>query len=124
MSEHKENPQLSPSKVAEESSPTSSGDTFRRAESLLAIESEDTGQTAREAYGAIENRQAADRQSGLIDAAGALRRSSEKPGEGDEVDGATEAEVDDALDQKALEDGVAAADETAHVAWELTPHNL
>ena len=125
MSERTEKPQLSPEEAAQQSPPPNNGVGFRRAESLLAIESENSGERGREAFGAIENRETADRSS-LTAASDALRRrvTADQPGQGDDVDAAAEVEVDDALDQKALADGVAAADETAQVAWDLTPHNL
>jgi hypothetical protein len=126
MSERTEKPQLSPKEVAQQSPSPKNGDGFRRAENLLAVENENSGQRGREAFGAIENRETADRSS-LTDASDALRRriTADQRGEDDDdVDAAAEVEVDNALDQKALEDGVAAADETAQVAWDLTPHNL
>jgi hypothetical protein len=127
MSERTEKPQLSPGDAAQQSPSPDNGVAFRRAESLLAVENENSGERGREAFSAIENREAADRQSSLPDASDALRRriTGDQRSKGDEdVDSAAEVEVDDALDQKALADGVAAADETAQVAWDLTPHNL
>jgi len=127
MSEHKENPQPLANEAEQQSAPSSNGGAYRRAESLMAIENEDSGQRGREAFGAIENRETADRSS-PTDASDALRRSitADQRGDsdGDAGDAAEEVKVDDALDQKALEDGVAAADESAQVAWDLTPHNL
>lgn len=126
MSERTERPQLSPQDEHQSPSPKN-GVAFRRAESLLANESDNSGERHREAFGAIENRETADR-SGPTDAADALRRSSISADPRDDTDdagaAAEQVEVDDALDQKAIEDGVAAADESAQVAWDLTPHNL
>jgi hypothetical protein len=78
-----------------------------------------------EAYVAIEDREAANRPSSLADASDALRRRiTDQPGKAGDIDAATEADIEDALDQKALEDGVTAADDTAQIVWGLTPHNL
>jgi hypothetical protein len=124
MSEREEKPQPAHDE-AQQSSPTNNGEPFRRAEELLAIGNEDRDESARQAFGAIEGRKTADRPSGLTDDSDALTRAMTGDQRGDDdVDPAAEDEVDDALDEKALEEGVADADETSQIVWGLTPHNL
>jgi len=126
MSEPKEQPQPSLEEGAQQSSPLNNGEAFQRAESLLAVGNEDSDQRARQAFVAIEEREAAGRPSNLTDDSDALTRriTGDQRGGDDDVDAAASEEVDDSLDEKALEDGVAAANDTSRIVLDLTPHNL
>ena len=123
MSEPKEQPHPAPEKAAPQSPPANNGDAFRRAENLLAVETQDGNARAQQAFVAIEGREAADRPSNLTDDSDALRRrvTGDERG-GDAAD--DHDKVDDALAEEAREDGVTAANDTSQIVWAMTPHNL
>jgi hypothetical protein len=126
MSELTEKPQPSPEAGAQQSSPPNSGEAFRGAENLRALQSEDGDERGRQAFVAIEDRGVADPPSNLTgdsDAPGRRITGDQSDGD-DEVEPATDAEVEDALDEKTREDGIAAANDTSQIVWDLTPHNL
>jgi hypothetical protein len=127
MSEPKEDPQASPEEGAQQSSAQNNGEAIRRAETLLAVGNDNSHERARQAFVAIEGRGAADRQSTPVtDLDGLSQQPTGDPRDDDEDDVALAAnnEVDDSLDEKAREDGVAVANDTSRVVWDLTPHNL
>ena len=122
MSERNLKPLQSPDEGAQQASAAGNGDAFQRAESLLAAGNEDRGERAREALAGIENRPAKDRAPPTNDA-DALTQSAERD-HSDDTEHAANDKVDDALDEKAREEGVEAADDSSRIEWGLTPHNI
>jgi hypothetical protein len=126
MSQPNDKPTPSPDVGAQQSSPLNNGESFGRAENLLAVGNEDSDQRARQAFVAIEEREAAGRPANLTNDSDALTRriTGDQHNGDDDMDPAAADEVDDALDEKALEEGVAAANDTSRIVLDLTPHNL
>jgi hypothetical protein len=125
MSESKNKPTQSPEEGAQQSSPLNNGESFGRAETLLTVGNVDSDKRARKAFVAIEERLASERPSNLNDDSDALTRriTGDQHNGDDDLDPAAD-EVDDALDEKALGEGVAAANDTSRIVLDLTPHNL
>jgi hypothetical protein len=127
MLERKGEPQASPEEGTQQSSLPNNGEASRRAENLLAVENEDSLERSRKALVAIEDRGTADRQSTPISDLDGLTQHptvDQRDDEEDDVALAANNEVDDSLDEKAREDGVAVANDTSRIVWDLTPHNL
>jgi hypothetical protein len=109
---------LQPSTIDEprESAPAAGGAALGRAEDQLAAGNQDSSERAHEALTALEGGSGA-QVSGHPDGSDAITRRRTGDEHGDD-------ELDQALDDKALEDGVATATETAQIVHALTPHNL
>jgi hypothetical protein len=103
---------------AQTSSPLDKGEAFQRAESQLAEGNHDSSGRAHDALSAIEGGVTSAQPSSGTDGSDALTRRRTGDEHGDD------AELDEALEDKALEDGMAAAKDTAQIVQALTPHNL
>jgi hypothetical protein len=102
---------------AKGSSPLARGAAVERAEDQLAAGNQDSSERSHEALTVLEGG-SAEQMSNRPNGSDAVTRRRT----GDEHD--DDHELDEALDDKALVDGVAAANETAQIVQALTPHNL
>ena len=122
MSERNDKTLQAPHEGAQQAPTTESRTGFGRAENRLAAGNEDSDERAGEALARIENRPTRDRAP-KINAADSLTQSGERD-EGDEAEREANEEIDAALDEKAREAGGDAAEDSAHIEWSMTPHNL
>ena len=106
-----------PSSNDRESYPRLSPAAAERADDQLAAGNQDRSERCREALMAVEGGSAeqVSNRSAELDAL-TRRRTGDEHGDDDKLD--------EALDDKALEDGVEAAHETAQIVHALTPHNF
>jgi hypothetical protein len=125
MSERNKEPLQAPTEGAQQAAPSNNRAGFDRAENRMAAGNQDSDARAREAVAGIENRPSADRAS-KRDVADAMTRhaTDAEKAEGSEADRAASKKLDDALDEKARERGVNAAEESSQTEWGLTPHNI
>lgn len=122
MSERNDRTLQAPDEGAQQAPTTQSTTGFDRAENLLAAGNEDSGERAREALARIENRPTRDRAPRVNDA-DSLTQSGERD-EGNEAEREANEKIDAALDEKAREAGGDAAEDSAHIEYSLTPHNI
>jgi hypothetical protein len=125
MSEQNDRLQQAPAEGSQPASPATSPKGFERAENALAAGNEDSAARSREAIAGMENRPGEDRASKADEAGAVTRQSSLHEGDaGSDAERKVDKEEDEALDEKALQEGVEAAEDSSHVGWDLTPHNI
>jgi hypothetical protein len=117
MTEPQKAVQTSTKDGANESYPLASGAAVERAEDQLAAGNQDSSERSHEALTSLEGG-SAEQMSNHHNGSDAVTRRRTGDEHGDDH------ELDQALDDKALVDGVAAANETAQIVQALTPHNL
>lgn len=123
MSERNKKPLQAPEEGAQQASPPARGDAFQRAENLLAAGNEDAGARGREAVAGIENRPARDEAHRRTATEASTQGATQEP-EGTQTEQAANKKMAGDLGEKAREEGVEAADQSAQIEWGLTPHNI
>jgi len=118
MSDRQEDPKTTSEKGAEQSSPVNNGESFKRAANVIAAGTEDRSERSHDALARMEDRAAGAQLSNQADDSDAVTRRLTGDEHGDDD------KLDHALADKALEEGVAAANDSAHIEKALSPHAI